>query len=89
MITVEKWSGLVTNASAYSLPPGAAVTQVNLQILNPGQLTGRDGTVSVTFSTHTGAAAPVLRAFRFENGTLETIVYQNATGRIYVAKGPA
>lgn len=39
----ENWSGLITNASPYALPPGAAVEQVNLHNAIPGQLTSRDG----------------------------------------------
>jgi hypothetical protein len=88
MIIIDKWAGLVTNASPYAIPPGAAVTQVNIQILNPGQVTVRPGLVNMSWSTHTGTTAPVVSAFRFQNSTAETVVYQNASGHIYVARGP-
>lgn len=39
----ENWSGLVTNASPYALPPGAATEQVNFHNAIPGQLTARGG----------------------------------------------
>lgn len=43
MITIEKWQGLITNASPYAVPPGACVVQTNLQCIRPGQLQGRPG----------------------------------------------
>lgn len=39
----ENWSGLITNASPYALPPGAAVEQLNFHNAIPGQLTSRGG----------------------------------------------
>jgi hypothetical protein len=89
MIIIDKWPGLVTNASPYAIPPGAAVTQVNLQVLTPGQLISRPGEVAVTWSSHAGSTAPILAAVRYQHGTAETIVYQNASGRVFVARGPA
>lgn len=97
MIIIEKWAGLVTNASPYSLPPGAAVTQVNVQVINPGQLVVRNGhgpvswvtsmTTAVTTSSSTGW--DVRRAFRCARGTTERVIYQNATGQILLAQGPS
>jgi hypothetical protein len=89
MIVIDKWAGLVTNASPYALPPGAAVTQVNVQVLVPGQIQVRPGTVSVSWTTHTGSTSPVISAFRFQHGTNDQVVYQNSLGQIYVAKGPS
>lgn len=88
MISIEKWAGLVTNASPYALPPGAAVTQVNLQVIAPGQLTVRPGTTAVSFTSHTGSTAPIRRLFRYP-ATQEAVVYQNGDGKIFVARGPA
>ena len=85
MITIEKWAGLVTNASPYAIPPGAAVTQVNLQCISPGQLTVRPGTTAVSFASHTGSTAPIIRAFRYPRDN-ENVVYQNSNGEIYVAQ---
>lgn len=39
----QTWAGLVTNASPYAIPPGAAVEQVNIVNYIPGQLTSRGG----------------------------------------------
>lgn len=88
MIVIDKWAGLVTNASPYSIPPGAGVTQVNLQVISPGRLSVRPGTTSVSFSSHTGTTAPIIRAFRYP-GTTESVLYQNSSGAILVAKGPS
>lgn len=87
MIVIEKWAGLATNASPYAIPPGAAVTQVNLQVLVPGQLSVRPGLAAVSWASHTGSGQPV-SAFRYQHGSTETVVYQNASGFLYVAKGP-
>lgn len=86
MISIEKWAGLVTNASPYSLPPGAAVTQVNLQCISPGQITVRLGVSAASFSSHTGTTSPIVRAFCYP-GETDSVVYQNALGEIRVAKG--
>lgn len=88
MIVIDKWSGLVTNASPYALPVGAAVTQVNLQVLAPGQVTVRPGDATVSWTTHTGSTAPIVAAVRYQHSTTENVVYQNASGGIFVAKGP-
>lgn len=42
-IRIDKWLGLATNVSPYSLPSGAAAKQNNLQINKPGQLVPRPG----------------------------------------------
>lgn len=86
MIVIEKWSGLATNASPYSLPPGAAVTQVNLQVLSPGHLTARKGLAAVSFVSHTGDSSPIRCAVRYP-GSSESVVYQNSAGAIIIAKG--
>lgn len=86
MIVIDKWSGLATNSSPYSLPPGAAVTQVNLQVLNPGQLSVRPGLSAVSFASHTGATLPIRCAMRYP-GDQDSIVYQNSAGSVILAKG--
>lgn len=83
-----KWAGLVTNASPYSIPPGAAVTQVNFQVLSPGRLSVRPGNTTVSFATVTATTARVISAFRYP-GTTETVVYQDSAGKIIVARGPS
>lgn len=89
MIIITKWAGLATNVSPYALPPGAAVTQVNVQCINPGQVTVRPGMTTTSWSTHSASNVPVTTIRRFQNGTLETVVYQNASGGMYYARGPA
>ena len=58
----ESWSGLITNASPFALPPGAAVEQTNLATHIPGQLTLRGGMRPVAFDfgeAEAPTAAPV------------------------------
>lgn len=83
MILIDKWAGLVTNASPYSIPPGSAVQQVNLQCLVPGKLTVRPGMQSITFTSADSTSSSVRSVFRYQNGTAEHLVYQDSGGRIY------
>lgn len=88
MIVIDKWAGLVTNASPYAIPPGSGVTQVNLQVISPGRLSVRPGTTGVSFSSHTGSTQAIVSAFRYP-GNVESVLYQNAVGSILVARGPS
>lgn len=87
MIVIDTWKGLVTNGSPYALPVGAAVTQINFQCLRPGELETRGGQAAATFSTHAAAAAQIIEMFRCPVGPHESVVYQNSSGHILVAKG--
>ena len=89
MITIEKWAGLATNASPYAIPPGSAVTQVNLQVINPGQMVVRKGATTVTFATTSGTTVPVVKAMRTPFGGVEKVIYENSSGQVFVAQGPS
>jgi len=86
MITIEKWAGLVTNASPYSIPPGAAVTQVNLQCLVPGQLNVRPGHTTMTFSSGSTGATAVRSVMRYPNGN--ALIYSDSAGDIRAVTNP-
>lgn len=88
MIVIDKFSGLATNASPYAIPVTAAVTQVNLQCLVPGQLSVRPGMAAVSWSSHTGGATNILRIFRAPCDNSERLIYQNAAGQVIAATGP-
>jgi hypothetical protein len=88
MIPITEWPGLATNASPYAIPPGAAVTQVNLQALIPGQLSVRPGSAAVSFSSHAGSTHPVRRLFRYPKA-VDSVVYQNSNGQVIVGTGPS
>jgi hypothetical protein len=83
MTGFDKWAGLVTNASPYSLPPGAMVEQVNLQCIAPGQVTVRPGMARITFVSTDSTTYPVRSVFRYQKGVGEHLVYQDSLGRIY------
>jgi hypothetical protein len=87
MILIDKWAGLVTNASPYAIPPGSAVTQVNLQIISPGQISVRPGHNAMTFSSLTAGTSPIRSAMRYPNE--DSLVYQDGSGAIRVGKGPS
>lgn len=86
MISISEWGGLATNASPYSIPPGAAVTQVNLQAIVPGQLSVRPGHNAVAFASLTAGTTPIRSAMRYPN--TNAIIYSDASGAIRVGTGP-
>lgn len=51
---IKKWGGLISAASPYALPAGAATEQSNLQIRKPGQLITRTGMTFIR-QANTGA----------------------------------
>ncbi len=87
MIVIDTWKGLITNASPYSVPPGAAVTQVNFQCRRPGELSARNGQTAVSFTTHSGATVAVVEMFRCPIGGVVSVIYQNSSGHVLIAKG--
>lgn len=78
MISISQWAGTATNASPYSLPPGAMTEQVNLQSLSPGQITVRRGLSSTSLSNN----SPVIRCFLYHHDGTSSVVYQKADGTI-------
>jgi hypothetical protein len=56
MLRISRWVGLLTNASPYALPPGAAQQQVNFILSQPGQITSRGGMVKASFRSRAGKA---------------------------------
>lgn len=79
----DVWSGLITNASPYALPPGAAVEQVNLTCTARGQLQSRGGMRRLAYLGAEGAVldchpcefdgTPHIIVLR-EDGSLEALV---------------
>ena len=80
MITIQKWSGLVTNASPYALPGGACAVQDNLQCLKPGQIQCRNG-----ISTASTTSARVFSMVRLASGTTQQVVCHAGTQIIIMA----
>lgn len=87
MIIIDTWRGLITNSSPYAIPVGGAVTQSNFQCRRPGELSARGGQSSVTIATHSAASVAIVEMFRAPISGVESVVYQNASGHILVAKG--
>jgi hypothetical protein len=83
MIVIEKFSGLVTNASPYAVPPTSAATQVNIQCLVPGELSVRKGLTTAT----SAAATAVIHCFHYQGGTVSKVIVQDASGAISVVTG--
>ncbi len=83
MIEISKWAGIVSNASPYVIPAGAMAEQINLQIINPGQISVRPGLTSQTWSATDVSTKSIVKAFRYQREVGEQVVYQDADGNIY------
>jgi hypothetical protein len=81
MISIDKWAGVVTNASPYTIPAGAMTRQTNLQCLSPGVLQCRPGTQAVTVADPT--TSPVVSMYRYQQGAQEHVMFQDSQGRIF------
>ena len=84
---VKQWSGLITNASPYILPPGAATVQDNLHCRTPGQLRVRDGMRLVDFDSGVGFESISFYPYAFNGKTL--LVALAADGTVSVLEEPA
>lgn len=82
----DSWKGLVTQASPFVLPGGAAVEQVNIGTRIPGQITSRGGMRAVTT---TPAAAGILDCFPYEYDGKVVLVALTATGGLVAVESPA
>lgn len=80
MIVIEKFAGLITNASPYALPGGACVEQINLQCLVPGKIQGRAGMTQAS----TVGDGQVVAAVRLPTGLTEKVVCQAGSQVIVV-----
>ena len=81
MITIEKWSGLITNASPYALPGGACSVQTNLQCLRPGELRGRGGMTQAA----TVGSGQVVAVIRLPVGNTESVICQAGSSLVVVS----
>jgi|APGre2960657373_1045057.scaffolds.fasta_scaffold11176_3 hypothetical protein len=82
----KAWSGLITNASPFALPAGAAVEQVNLATDIPGQLTSRGGMRPVAAI---GPQQPLLDIYPFGHGGKTYVVGLTASGDLVALESPA
>lgn len=86
---IAQWRGLLTNASAYAVPPGGAIVQINLNNTVPGQLSCRGGMRRVALSEGLSGGSDIRELFRYAYGTDEKLLVFDATGAIQVVSSPA
>lgn len=80
------WGGLVTNASPYAVPPGAATEQVNLTNAIPGQLSCRKGMLPVKFVE---SPPPLVDVYPYESNGVTKLIGLSADGEIVELASPA
>lgn len=82
----DSWKGLVTQASPFAIPAGAAVEQVNLGTAIPGQLTSRSGMSAVACLP---AVQGVMDCCSYEFGGKVFLLSLTATGELIASESPA
>lgn len=83
---VKAWAGLVTNASPFALPPGAAVEQTNLTVHVPGRLASRHGMRPIATI---GTQPAILDVYPFEQDGKTYLLALTATGELVSLESPA
>lgn len=82
----DSWPGLVTNASPFAVPLGAAVEQTNLESRIPGQLTVRSGMQKVAT---TEANAALLDCYPYAAKGKTYLVAMTIAGDLVALESPA
>lgn len=82
----DSWKGLVTQASPFALPAGAAVEQVNLACNIPGQLATRGGMRAVASLP---AVTAVLDVYPYEYDGKVYLLSLTAAGELIASESPA
>ena len=82
----EKWGGLLTYASPYAVPPGAAVAQINLTCSLMGQLTVRDGMQPVKFAA--GSVSQCVDVGSYSHNGVPKLLVLDETGALSVLDAP-
>lgn len=82
----QEWKGLITNASPYVLPPGAATEQVNLLANTPGQLVSRGGMNKLSFAE---ASAEIVDVYPHTHGGATKLIALKPDGSVVVLTSPA
>lgn len=82
----DSWAGLVTNASPFAIPPGAAVEQTNLTANVPGQISARSGMRRVS---STAPAASVLDCYPYAANGRTALIALTDSGALVSLESPA
>lgn len=83
------WGGLITNASPFALPVGAAVEQVNLAADVAGQIYTRGGMWPVAFATQDAASGPFVDCHPYARNGQSWLLCMKDDGSLVSLAGPA
>jgi hypothetical protein len=84
---LQKWGGLLTYVSPYSVPEGGSVFQINLTCSVSGQLTIRDGMQPVAFSG--GTPSGCLDVAGYSYGGANKVLAFTTDGALQVLESPS
>jgi hypothetical protein len=83
------WGGLITNASPFALPAGAAVEQVNLACDIAGQIYTRGGMWPIAFSPSSGSSAGLVDCHPYSRDGQSWLLCLRDDGTLVALQGPA
>jgi len=83
----QQWSGIITNASPFLLPPGSLQEQVNLHCRKPGCLESRGGMKLVSPSM-TGQGNRVMDVFTYPRTQSSTLLQLLPSGQLVTLELP-
>lgn len=83
------WGGLITNASPFALPVGAAVEQVNLAADVAGQVYTRGGMWPVAFAATSQASGPFVDCHPYAHDGQSWLLCMKTDGSLVALAGPA
>lgn len=83
------WGGLITNASPFAIPAGAAVEQVNLAADVAGQIYTRGGMRAVAFSDGSEGASALIDCHPYTLDGQSWLLCLNESGELVSLAGPA
>jgi hypothetical protein len=84
---LQKWGGLLTYVSPYSVPAGGAIAQVNLTCSVSGQLTVRDGMQPVSFASSTPSGCLDVAGYSY--GGANKVIALTSAGHLEVLESPS
>lgn len=82
----DSWPGLVTNASPFAIPPGAAVEQTNLAVSVPGQMSARGGMRMIACVQPTSA---MLDCYQYSADGKSFLIALSPSGSLVAFESPA
>jgi len=89
MLRINKFTGLITRASPYAVPPGGSQSQVNFVVSAPGEIRTRGGMAGIRFKAGRLGGGVVEQVFPISGGydRPDRAVVIDSNGEIEIVDG--